>query len=137
MQKFIIIGNLTRKPELINNQGGMTICKFGIAENYMNKTNFFTIKTFNKLAENCIKFLQKGSKVAVVGRIDQREYENKDGLKVKVCDEVIAENVEFLSNTNQYESEKDNKYTTEYNPIESSEKPKSNFVEISDDDLPF
>ncbi|MCQ2546090.1 MAG: single-stranded DNA-binding protein [Clostridia bacterium] len=104
MNSVILIGNLTRDPELRYSTGAnqTAICKFSIAVNDgfgdNKKTSFIPITVFGKAAENCDRFLKKGSKVCVNGRIQTGSYE-KDGRTVYTTD-VIANNyggVEFLS----------------------------------------
>jgi single-strand DNA-binding protein len=103
MNKVILIGNLTRKPELASTPNGVSVCKFSIAvsREYSNadgnrETDYFNIVTWRGLAENCSKFLDKGSKVAVIGCLQNRSYEDRDGAK-KTITEIIASEVEFLS----------------------------------------
>ena len=104
MNSVILIGNLTRDPELRYSTGAnqTAICKFSIAVNDgfgdNKKTSFIPITVFGKAAENCDRFLKKGSKVCVNGRIQTGSYE-KDGRTVYTTD-VIANNyggVEFLT----------------------------------------
>lgn len=100
MNSVVLIGNLTRDPELRYSTGAnqTAVCRFTIAVNdgYGDKqrTSFIPIVVFNKSAENCDKFLAKGRKVAVQGRIQTGSYE-KDGRTVYTTD-VIANSVEFL-----------------------------------------
>ena len=78
MNKLMIIGNLTRDPEVRSVQGGYTVCDFTVAVNNtrrnqnqaegQNDATFFRVTTWNKLAENCSQFLKKGRKVCVVGQ---------------------------------------------------------------------
>jgi single-strand DNA-binding protein len=97
---FFGIGNLTRDPDLRYTPQGTPVCKFSIAINrkYNDKedTTFLNVVTWSGLAENCAKYLNKGSKVAVVGEVRVNEWE-KDGSKRKDY-EINANQVEFLSN---------------------------------------
>ena len=103
MNKITLIGNLTRDPELSQLPSGVSVCKFGIAVN-RNFTNangerepdFFNITAWRGLGENCAKYLAKGRKVCVVGNVQIRNYEDKDGNKRTAVD-VVAEDIEFLS----------------------------------------
>jgi len=102
MNKVILIGNLTRDPELSTIPSGVSTCKFAIAVNRQftgkdgnRETDFFNIVVWRTVAENCAKYLKKGNKVAVVGRLQVREYE-QDGVK-KYFTEIIADDVEFLT----------------------------------------
>ena len=100
MNNVNLIGNLTRDPELRYSTGAnqTAVCRFTIAVNdgYGDKqrTSFIPIVVFNKQAENCDRYLAKGRKVAVNGKIQTGSYE-KDGRTVYTT-EVIANNVEFL-----------------------------------------
>lgn len=99
MNKIILIGNLTKNPELKELPSGVYVCNMNIAVSRdfgEDGADYFDIKVFNKQAQNCDKFLSKGRKVAVMGRLQNRSYEDKDGNKRYVT-EVIANDVEFLS----------------------------------------
>ena len=103
MNKCIFIGNLTRDPEFQTTGSGVSLCRFSIAVNrtYANasgerETDFINIVTWRGLAENCNKYLSKGSKVCVVGSLQNRTYEDKDGNKRYNVD-IVAEDVEFIS----------------------------------------
>lgn len=123
LNKVILTGRLTRVPELRHTETGMAICNFTIANNKgygeKQKTIFVNVVTFNKTAENCDRFLFKGSKVAVVGELDIRSYLAKDG-QTKYMTEIIANEVEFLSTKNEAE------------PSNQIDIP-----DIEDEDLPF
>ena len=107
MNSVVLIGNLTRDPELRYSTGASqtAICRFTVAVNdrrrnpqtqeWEDNASFIPIVVFGKTAENCEKYLAKGRKVAVNGRIQTGSYVNKDGNKVYTT-EVIASNVEFL-----------------------------------------
>lgn len=103
MNKVILIGNLTRDPEVSTTSGGTSVCKFSIAVNrdYENgkgerDTDFFNITVWRGRAETCGKYLKKGNKVAVCGSLETRKYDDKDGVTRYVTD-VIASDVEFLT----------------------------------------
>ena len=99
MNKTILIGNLTKNPELKELPSGVYVCNMNIAVSRdfgEDGADYFDIKVFNKQAQNCDKFLSKGRKIAVMGRLQNRSYEDKDGNKRYVT-EVIANDVEFLS----------------------------------------
>lgn len=99
---IILIGNLTRDPELRYTPDGTPVVSFTIAVNrpFINQkgereTDFVPIVVWRKRAERCSEYLMKGSQVAVEGRLQIRSYEDKDGIKRKRA-EVIAWRVEFL-----------------------------------------
>jgi len=103
MNRVILIGNLTRDPELRTTGSGVSVCTFSIAVNRKNKnqagervTDFFNIVAWRQLGELCSKYLAQGRKVCVVGELQNRSYEAKDGTKRNVS-EIIADDVEFLT----------------------------------------
>jgi single-strand DNA-binding protein len=103
MNKLFLIGNLTRDPEASETSSGVAYCRMSIAVNRPysgsdgeRQTDFFNITVWRAQAENCARYLKKGSKVAVVGSLQNRSYEDKDGNKRQVTD-IIANEVEFLS----------------------------------------
>ena len=104
VNKVILVGNLGRDPELKHLPSGQGICQFSIAtsESYTDKagqkqekTEWHRIVVWEKLAEVCARFLGKGSKVYVEGKLQTREYE-KDGQK-HYQTEIVAREVKFLS----------------------------------------
>ena len=101
MNNVNLIGNLTKDPEVRYSTGAdnTAICRFTLAvsDGYGEKqrTSYIPIVVFGKLGENCERFLKKGSKCGVTGRIQTGSFEGKNG-KVYTTD-VIANNVEFLS----------------------------------------
>ncbi|HKL94193.1 MAG TPA: single-stranded DNA-binding protein [Clostridia bacterium] len=102
MNKVIIIGNLTKDPELSSTNNGIMYCKFTLAvsRNYSKdgkrETDFLPIVVWRTQAENCNKYLKKGSKAAVSGSIQTRSYEANDGTRRYVT-EIAADEVQFLS----------------------------------------
>lgn len=103
MNKVILVGNLTRDPEGGQTAGGVTWCRFTLAINRRftdqegkRQADFLTVVAWRTLAENCIRYLAKGRKAAVVGRLETRSYDGEDGVKRYVT-EVIADEVEFLT----------------------------------------
>ncbi|MCL2599376.1 MAG: single-stranded DNA-binding protein [Firmicutes bacterium] len=143
MNKIMLIGNLTRDPELTTTPNtGVSLCRFGIAVNDRftdangeQKVNFFDVITWRGLADNCQKFLQKGNKVCVVGRLEIRDYEGKDGIKRKAV-EVVADDVEFLTPKNSgggYGGGGDYQPPAQH----SAKKPVSQLTPVEDDGLPF
>ncbi len=138
MNKVYLIGNLTRDPEVSETGSGLTLCRFSIAvnRNYSSsdgerQTDFFNITVWRALADNCGKYLKKGSKVAVVGSLQNRSYEDKDGIKRNVTD-IVANEVEFLSSKSSGEGD------DEPAPRRSAPSKKPELEVMTDDDtLPF
>lgn len=127
MNSVNLIGNLTRDVEVAytNGDNPMAIAKFGIAinEGYgeRKKTTFLNITVFGKTAETCEKYLRKGSKAAISGRIQTGSYE-KDGQRINTFD-IVANNVEFLDTKNN-------------NAEPKTEEPMQGFMAL-DDAVPF
>lgn len=98
MNNVSFIGNLTKDVDLRQTTSGKDVCVFSIAVNrpFSEETDFFPVVVWGKSAENCAKYLKKGSKVGVVGYMQNRSYETSDGAKKTVA-EVIANTVEFLT----------------------------------------
>jgi single-strand DNA-binding protein len=106
MNKVWLIGNLTKDPELTETPNGIAVCKFSIAvsRDYSNsdgnrETDFFNVTVWRGRAESCGRYLKKGSKVSVVGSLQNRSYEDKDGIKRTLTD-IVASEVEFLTPKN-------------------------------------
>lgn len=100
LNKIILIGRLTADVEKFKSQQGTKIVSFSLAVDQPmvgeeKNTLFINCKCFNKTAENCAKFIHKGSLVAVNGRLNMRKYTNKDNIVVTTY-EVLADGVDFL-----------------------------------------
>lgn len=95
---IILVGRLTKTPQIYSKEEGTDVVNFDIAVDNLGKdagTTFLSCKAFGKVAQNVNKFCDKGSKVAISGRIQQRNFIRKDGSKGSVY-EVICDSVEFL-----------------------------------------
>lgn len=111
MNKVYLIGNLTRDPETGETASGVPFCRFSIAVNRPFKnadgtrdTDYFNLTVWRNQAETCGKYLKKGNKVAVVGSLQNRSYEDKDGVKRTVTD-VVVDEYEFLTPRNSGEGD--------------------------------
>ena len=139
MNKFYIIGNLTKDPEMRSTTTGVSVCNFTVAVNRKFKdaatgkaeTDFFNVVAWRQLGELCGKFLMKGKKVAVVGSIQTRTYEDKNGKKCVAWD-VVADEVEFL--TPAGEAPGTGKVEHPAPPVNS---PSAGFTQADDEELPF
>lgn len=136
MNKFTIVGNIVRDPSQGETPSGIAFCKFTVAVNrpYSNKNeerqaDYFDITTWRAQSEVCAKYLKKGSKVAVIARVQNRTYEDSNGTKHYVND-FIAEEVEFLSSaaSSQGNDEK---------PAQAEKKPSKPQTEEVQEELPF
>ena len=158
MNKVVLIGRLTRDPELRYTSGSnAAVCNFTIAvdrgftgQSGEREADFIPRVVWNKQAENVKNYLSKGSQVAVEGRMQVRNYDDQNGQKRYVT-EVIANNVEFLgskNSSNNTSNDSNNVEPTPYDFGDNSEpkgtdvesNPFADFgssIEISDDELPF
>lgn len=106
INRVVISGNLTRDPELRSTAGGMSVLKLGVAVNDRRKNqqtgewedvpNFVDVTVFGARAEALARFLSKGSKVAIEGKLRWSQWETQQGDKRSKL-EVVADEVEFLS----------------------------------------
>ena len=140
MNKVVLIGNLTRDPELQTTNSGVSVCRFTLAvtRRFANTegerdADFINVVVWRNQAENCHKYLKKGSKCAVIGRIQTSSYDAQDGSKRYTTD-VVADEVEFISTRNGGEE-----VASEPSSTPKQEKPKqtAELEEIDDDSLPF
>ncbi|HOZ53879.1 MAG TPA: single-stranded DNA-binding protein [Bacilli bacterium] len=152
MNKTFLIGRLTRDPELRYSNNNAAIVNFSIAidRQYTNQqgkkeTDFINIVAFQKQAENIKKYVFKGSLVAVDGRIQTRNYEDKDGKKVYVT-EVVADRVQFLDTKGSTLNNNDNVTPADFDRKEMDtvnvaddiyESFGNESIEVSDDDIAF
>ena len=161
INKAILIGRLTRDPELRYTSSNRAVCQFSIAVDrpFTNQTtgqreaDFINIVVWDKQAENVSKYVTKGRLVSVEGRLQSRSYDDKDGKKVYVT-EVVANSVQFLStgssngSSNSYSQPEANPFDFGSEPapartVETVSVEKDPFesfgesVTISDNDLPF
>lgn len=139
MNKVVLIGNLTRDPELQTTNGGVSVCRFSLAvtRRFANsdgerEADFINITVWRNQAENCHKYLKKGSKCAVIGRIQTSSYDAPDGSKRYTTD-VVADEVEFISTRNGGDSDSSVSAPAD----KSSKKQTAELEEIDDDSLPF
>ncbi len=106
LNKAMLIGNVTRDPEIRNTPAGQSVASFSVATNFIwtdqsgqqqKKTEFHNIVAWRKLAEVCAKYLRKGSKVYVEGRLQTTDWTGQDGVK-RYRTEIILENMIMLDN---------------------------------------
>ena len=104
INRVVLTGNLTRDPELRNTQSGTSVCSLRLACNtrrrnaggdWEDKPNFFDITVWGAQGENCAQYLSKGRPIAVDGRLEWREWQDKEGNKRQAID-IIADSVQFL-----------------------------------------
>jgi single-strand DNA-binding protein len=145
INRVVLVGRLTRDPELRRTGNGTAVASFTVAVDNRTKdtngnrtTSFIPCTVWGQSAENVSRFTRKGSLVGIEGRLNQRSYETKDNRKVTVV-EVICDSVQFLERkpeegaplveTNEYEYQPKNDVVAETNNVEG--------IDIAEDDLPF
>ncbi|WP_028987577.1 single-stranded DNA-binding protein [Thermicanus aegyptius] len=136
LNHVVLIGRLTKDPELSYTPSGVAVTRFTLAveRNFTNsqgerEADFIQILTWRQLAEVCANYLKKGHLTAVEGRIQTRHYDNQEGRRVYVT-EVVADNVRFLQ-------PKQNNGNTVSARENTSDPLAGESLAISDDDLPF
>ena len=104
INRVVLVGNLTRDPELRHTPSGTAVCSLRLAVNtrrkdesgqWTDKPNYFDITVWGQQGENCAQYLAKGRPVAIDGRLEWREWEAQDGAKRQAV-EVVADSVQFL-----------------------------------------
>ncbi|OFO55640.1 single-stranded DNA-binding protein [Nosocomiicoccus sp. HMSC059G07] len=138
-----LTGRLTKDPELRVSQNNVAVGNFTLAvnrsftdQNGERQADFINCVLFRKTAEIAKQYLSKGSMVGVTGRLQTRNYENKEGQRVYVT-EVVVENLAFLETKSDNNQQSNNNYNQQSNVNVGQNpfgNPKSN---ITDEDLPF
>lgn len=156
LNRVILIGRLTKDPELRYTPAGVAVTQFTLAtdrpftsQGGEREADFIPIVTWRQLAETCANYLKKGRLTAVEGRIQVRNYENNEGKRVYVT-EVIADNVRFLESGNRNNDSSSgssagsgNRSSSGSGSSRSTNNNRDPFhddgqpIDISDDDLPF
>ena len=104
INRVVLVGNLTKDPELRHTPSGTAVCKLRVAVNtrqkdqtgqWVDKPNYFDVTVWGNQGESCAQYLAKGRPIGIDGRLDWREWEAQDGTKRQAV-EIIAENVQFL-----------------------------------------
>jgi len=146
MNKAILIGRLTKNPEIRYTNNNVPCCTFTLAvsRDYTNQegqreADFINIQVWKNQAENCSKYLIKGSLISVIGRIQTRSYDNEKGEK-RYITEVLAEKIKFLDTkkdgqANETESDKQVPQNEFENMSIKTEVQQQ--IEYTDADLPF
>ncbi|HDA6662977.1 TPA: single-stranded DNA-binding protein [Staphylococcus aureus] len=155
LNRTILVGRLTRDPELRTTQSGVNVASFTLAVNrtFTNaqgerEADFVNCVVFRRQADNVNNYLSKGSLAGVDGRLQSRNYENQEGRRVFVT-EVVCDSVQFLEPKNTNDSQQDlyqqqvqqtrgqsqysNNKPVKDNPFANANVP----IEIDDNDLPF
>lgn len=146
INNVVLIGRLTKDPELKYTQTGIATTRFTLAvnrpfknQNGENEADFINVQVWRKQAENAANYLKKGSLAGVTGRIQTGSYENQQGQRVYTTD-VVADSVQFLEPRNQnngpiagQNNQFADKKQNNNDPFANNGTP----ININDDDLPF
>ena len=140
INRVVLVGNLTRDPELRHTPSGTPVCSLRVAVNtrrkdesgqWVDKPNYFDVTAWGQQGENCAQYLAKGRPVAVDGRLEWREWEAQDGSKRQAV-EVIADTVQFLGSRGDAGGE------NTYVPAGATAQADADFgAAAADDDIPF
>ena len=153
INRTILVGRLTRDPELRYTANGAAVASFTLAVNRQftnsqgeRETDFINCVIWRKAAENFVNFTNKGSLVGIDGHLQTRNYENKQGQRVYVT-EVVVENFSLLESKNASSSDNARDNSNKATNYNQSKKSKNNMsdpfadnskpIDISDDSLPF
>ena len=157
INRTVLVGRLTRDPELRYTQGGTAVASFTLAVNRQftnsqgeREADFINCVIWKKAAENFTNFTHKGSLVGIDGRLQTRNYENKQGQRVYVT-EVVVENFSLLESKNANSSDNTNNTNNQSNNSNNNNNQSNNSnnnmsdpfagnsktMDISDDSLPF
>lgn len=130
MNRIIILGNVSREPEVRTTQGGIKTANFGIAVNrrYANQqgvheADFFNVIAWREKAEFIEKYVTKGKKVCIVGSLQNRSYDTQDGQKRTVT-EIVIDEIEFAGKKDE-------------GRVEQKEQKPEQMTEANDEQLPF
>ena len=141
VNRVVVVGNLTRDPELRHTPSGTPVCSLRIAVNtrrkdasgqWADKANYFSVSVFGQQAENCAQYLAKGRPVAIDGRLEWREWE-QDGNKREAV-EIVADSVQVLGSR----GDGDGGGGGGYIPADAPATPAGDFPSSpTDDDSPY
>jgi single-strand DNA-binding protein len=141
INRVVLVGNLTKDPELRHTPNGTAVCKLRLAVNtrqkdasgnWGDKPNYFDVTVWGNQGESCAQYLSKGRPVGVDGRLDWREWEAQDGSKRQAV-EIIADSVQFLGSRGEGGGEGGER---QFVPA-AAPAGNEDFSASADDDIPF
>jgi single-strand DNA-binding protein len=141
INRVVLVGNLTRDPELRHTPSGTAVCNLRLAVNtrrkdetgqWVDKPNYFDVTVWGNQGERCAQYLAKGRPVAVDGRLEWREWETPEGNKRQAVD-VVADTVQFLGSRGDGEGGGGGYIPSDATPTPAGDFPSS----PTDDDIPF
>jgi single-strand DNA-binding protein len=141
INRVVLVGNLTRDPELRHTPSGTAVCTLRLAVNtrrkdgatgeWTEKPNYFDVTVWGNQGENCAQYLVKGRPVAIDGRLEWREWEATDGSGKRQAVEIVAESVQFLGGRGEGGGE-----SAQFVPAGAAGES-ADFPSTADDDIPF
>jgi single-strand DNA-binding protein len=143
INRVVLVGNLTRDPELRHLPSGNPVCSLRIAVNdrrrdesgnWVDAPNYFSVSVFGNQAENCAQYLSKGRPVAIDGKLRWREWQAQDGGKRESV-EVVADSVQFLGGRGDGEGFGGG--GNQFVPAGAGSDAGADFPSAADDDIPF
>jgi len=146
LNRAILIGNLTRDPELKYTPAGTAVCTFGVATNRSWTTadgstkedvQYHRVVAWQKLAELCGKLLTKGRKIYLEGRLTYRSFTGKDGQQRSITEIVLDDFIVFSDGRRVAEAEEKTEEPVETKPEEEKKEEKSKDEDVNPDDIPF
>ena len=142
INRVVLVGNLTRDPELKQLPSGTSVCSLRIAVNtrrkdetgqWADKPNYFSVSVYGNQAESCSQYLSKGRPVAIDGRLEWREWQAQDGAKRESV-EIVADSVQFLGSRGDAAAGGD---TPQFVPAGAAGENADFAGSAADDDIPF
>jgi single-strand DNA-binding protein len=143
INRVVLVGNLTRDPELRHTPSGMAVCSLRVAVNtrrkdsqtgeWTEKPNYFDVTVWGNQGENCAQYLSKGRPVGIDGRLEWREWEAQDGSKRQAV-EIIADSVQFLGGRQDAEGRE---AQPQFVPSGAQAENADFGSSAADDDIPF
>ncbi len=145
INRVVLVGNLTRDPEMKHLPSGTALCSLRIAVNtrrkdesgqWTDKPNYFDVSVWGDQGESCAQYLAKGRPVAIDGRLEWREWEATDGSGKRQAVEIVADNVQFLGSRNDGDGGGGG---GQFVPAGASQSNAADFPSqpTGDDDIPF
>ena len=145
INRVVLVGNLTRDPEMKHLPSGTALCSLRIAVNtrrkdesgqWTDKPNYFDVSVWGNQGESCAQYLSKGRPVAIDGRLEWREWEATDGSGKRQAVEIVADNVQFLGSRG--DGGDGGGGSSAFVPAGSAAPSDADFPSsASDDDIPF
>src|SRR3954464_2395542 len=145
INRVVLVGNLTRDPELRHTPSGMAVCSLRLAVNtrrkdssgqWTEKPNYFDVTVWGNQGENCAQYLAKGRPVAIDGRLEWREWDAQDGTKRQAV-EIIADTVQFLGGRGDGEGGGAPGGGNQFVPAAAAAEAADFGPATADDDIPF